>query len=360
MRTIKVIGVCSILLILIVLCYMRTNRAEGLQKGTIPYNVDHITISSTSKSNNNDLALVGYDNKLIYTSQSTQDAVEYYINDGNTSDLFYRSKASAIFFNQLYNRDILIGEFYADDSMSFRVLRINADIEEILIQGECKGIPIVNVIGENLVINSHINKEGKVEQTLQLYNLENHEIKTIGNYVYEIDEAGNCTGELLQAVDGFDNNIVFEVICFENENMDLDETGKPILFRYNFLTEDLIKLPINLSRKLLYVAGDEQCIVTSDYAYARPLDDVGTIYVLKNGKYVSMKIPEIESGNDIVDAERVTESIILLQTLENVYIIDYENKIYEMIDNYNPMKVKEQSFGFINENNVLNIYNFAE
>ncbi|WP_349948694.1 hypothetical protein ABFV83_09850 [Lacrimispora sp. BS-2] len=353
-----VIGICMAAFVLIALSYIRKSEVKHLRPGTVKYNINNMAVNKTLKNNFDDFALVGYDNELIYTFQSKDDGIEYYVNNGNFSNMVYKSNASAVFCNQLYSRDMIIGEFYAEEPMSYAIRRVNKDTEEILMQGECKGIPIVNVIGENLVVNSHAYKGGKVEQTLQLYNFINNEIMTIGNYVYEIDMEGKCTGELLQAVDGFDNSIVFELIYFDNENMDLDETGKPTLFRYDLKENNLIKLPITPPRKLLYVAGDEQCIITSDYASARPLSDVGTIYVLRNGEYISMGIPEIESGNDIVDAGRITESTIIIQTLNNVYMIDYEKGIYEKINNSNPIKINEESFGFIDKNNSLNIYEF--
>lgn len=77
----------------------------------------------------------------------------------------------------------------------------------------------------------------------------------------------------------------------------------------------------------------------TDYASAKPLDDVGTIYVLNNGTYISIEIPGIKSSNDIVD---------------------YEKGIYEKINNSNPMKTNGTSFGFIDNDNFLTIYSLDE
>lgn len=350
------IAICMVVLELTVLGHMMKYKVEHLRPGTVEYSINSMAVNKTFQ---NDFGLVGYDYELIYIAQSKEDGIEYYVNNENFSNMVYKTNASAVFFEQLYGRDMIIGEFFAEELMSYTIRRINKDTEEILIQGECMGIPIANVVGENLVVNSYAYNEGIIEQTLLSYNFINNEIVTIGYYVLQIDMEGNCTGELLQAVDGFDNSIVFELIYFDNENMDLDETGKPTLFHYDFKNGNLIELPITPSRKLLYVAGDKQCIITSDYAYARPLSDVGTIYVLRNDKYISMRIPEIESSNDIVDTGRINESIIIIQTLSNAYIIDYEKGIYEKINNSTPVKINGKSFGFIDkDNNSLNIYEF--
>lgn len=98
----------------------------------------------------------------------------------------------------------------------------------------------------------------------------------------------------------------------------------------------------------------------TDYASAKPLDDVGTIYVLNNGTYISIEIPGIKSSNDIVDAERIAKSIIVIQTLNHVYMVDYEKGIYEKINNSNPMKTNGTSFGFIDNDNFLTIYSLDE
>lgn len=49
--------------------------------------------------------------------------------------------------------------------------------------------------------------------------------------------------------------MIFEIIKFHDENINPDETGESELFYYDFKKENIQKLPIKLSRKLLYVRG---------------------------------------------------------------------------------------------------------
>lgn len=342
---------------LIVIVLNGINKTVTLSKGTIGHETVKTFLNHLPESQN-PVALGGFHDDLIYTYRSTDDGVEYYSTEDNTIHMIYESDAAAISCNEMYNGNIIICEFYAENQMSFTVKQIGESMEETLFQADCKNMPIVNLIGDSIIINYEVYHDGMVEQPLLLYNLENGKMTAIGNYTYQIDAKGACSGELLQSADGFDDGVIIEIIQFDNEIMNLDRSGKPKLFYYDFTTGNMEELPITLPRKLLYAGGDMPCIVTSDYASERPLEETGTIYSLENGQYVSMAIPGIESGNDIRSASRITDTIIAVQTLEHIYFIDIDKKIYEIIDSGGSLKVNHKSAGFINQNNELCMYYF--
>ncbi|WP_349948515.1 hypothetical protein ABFV83_08805 [Lacrimispora sp. BS-2] len=355
------IGIFLILTVVIVLNFNERNKTYRLRPGSINY--EEALMEMNGKESKNSIAsfgLGGYKDGIIYSFKSLEDGYEYYITENGVTNPIYTSHASAILCNQMYGDRLIICEFSAEEQMSFIIKQIGRRYEEILFRVNCSGMPTIEVIGDCLLVNYGLYNDGTVEQPLILYNLKTKVSKVIGSYSYFKNEKGNYDGNLLQAADGFDNGIIFEIISFNDEDINPDETGKPELFYYDFIEEHVQKLPIKLPRKLLYVTGDINCVITSDYASEMPLNDVGTIYILENGKYIDMKIPDIESGNDIIQAYRINNKVVALQTLNDIYLIDIGKKVYEKIANSNPIRANGKSIGYIGQDGNLNIYRFSD
>lgn len=326
---------------------------------SINYEKSVRSVNDKNEKNLDSIGLCGYDDKNVYTFKSLDDGYEYDITENGLTNAVYISNASAILSNQLYENNIIICELFAEEQMYFVVKKIGKNIEETLFQLDCSGMPTVEIVGDYLLLNYGINNNG-LEQSLILYNLKTGDEKIIGKYVLFTDTEGNSDGDLLQASDGFENGVIFEIIKFHNENINPDETGKAELFYYSFEKKSIQKLPIKLSRKLLYAVGDTSCVITSDYAYKRPLDDVGTMYILKNGKYIDVEIPGVESGNDIIQAYRINGEVIALQTLNDIILIDTEKMIYDKTANSNPIRSNGNTIGYISSDGNLNIYKFSD
>ncbi len=72
-----------------------------------------------------------------------------------------------------------------------------------------------------------------------------------------------------------------------------------------------------------------------------------------------MKIPGVESGNDIIQAYRVTDIVIAMQTLNDNSFVDIEKMIYVRIASSNPIRVNGKTVGCIGLDGKLNIYKFS-
>lgn len=268
-----------------------------------------------------------------YYFKAKQDEFGYYYLSDGISEEIYSSKASAIVYDKAYNGALIICEVLAAEEMKFTVKKIDSKTEELLYEDVCYGLPIVRIVGDAIIISYGKYISGTVVQPLIVLDLIDNSQRLIAEYEYQMDEDGLCTGDLLEASDGFDDGVVFEVIRFDHESMNLDETGRTELFYYDFESEAIQKLPIESERKLLYVCGDRTCIITSDYASARPLEDVGALYLLKNGDYRKVQIPDIGSANDIIQGYRISDDMIAVQTKRDLYFINVKNCKYERIQN---------------------------
>lgn len=287
-------------------------------------------------------SLVGFTDQHQYYMNSRGDEFVYYLLSDGILNEIYTSDASAIFFDDAYDDALIIGEFGVSKEMKFTVKKIGNNMEELLYEGSSNWLPDVRIVGDFLVINYGKYDSGRVVNPLILLDLNKNSQKTIAEYEYQMNEDGSCTGDLLEAVDGFDKGIIFEVIRFDHEPMQTDETGKTELFYYDFASETIQQLPIEPERKLLYAGGDRECVITSDYAYAMPLEDIGILYVLKGEKYVKLQIPEIDSANDIRQAYRISDHMIAVNTIYDLYFINVKNFTYERIQNvFGVRKFKE-------------------
>ena len=71
----------------------------------------------------------------------------------------------------------------------------------------------------------------------------------------------------------------------------------------------------------------------TEYAYDRPLENTGKIYVKKEDKtYASYLIPEIESVNDIKACDIINDQYIIVQSYNAMYIIDVYSLKYKIYD----------------------------
>ncbi len=187
-------------------------------------------VGKKSKNNIDSFGLGGYKDRLIYSYKSLEDGYEYYITVNGITNSIYTSQASAILCNQMYEDRFIICEFSAEEQMSFIIKQISRSSEEILFRADCSGMPTVEVIGDYLLVNYGLYNDGTAEQPIIIYNLKTKASKVIGRYKYFKNAKGNYDGNLLQAAEGFENGIIFEIINFNDEDINPDETGKPELF----------------------------------------------------------------------------------------------------------------------------------
>ena len=155
-------------------------------------------------------------------------------------------------------------------------------------------------------------------------------------------------------------NMVVEVISFRNEDMLDDETGSVKLAMYDFKRKEFSDLPIYPERKLTYVWGDGKIVITSDYANKEPLNRTGNVYFKDDGSYDRITLKGVETSNDIKGASRIDDDTVIIETMNDIYILNTDYRRYKRIKNVWGIRFYKNSFGYINEKGKIEIYDFGE
>jgi len=271
----------------------------------------------------------------IYGKFERDSEYSYYISEGKENGFsrlkkVYTIKANMIYPARVYEEGIIANT--ANDTekgIITGVYNINSNSGRCIYESSGMRMSLTCPINGYLYINNDTG-EGSV---LNKYNIEKNQTDEIMKYKSHIDKDDKITGDTVCEMYGFGNGLVVEIVKFNKEIANLDETGKAEIWYYDIDKEEFEKLPIAPKRKALYVGGDRDCIITSDYAFEEPLEDTGTIYLLKDNKYYEIKIPEIASANDIIEAHRLSPSVIAIMTSgAKLYLIDLKNYNYEVLD----------------------------
>lgn len=341
-----------ILFSICVCCIFAVSCRINEDKRVLQYNESIVEINKAIIGDSS-IGLIGYDDEYVYYSQVLDDCINFYKSKDDLVTEMYVSTSEVITYQEVYDGKIFLCEVEYADNMGFSVKMIDTNNVLEICGGECYGLPEVRLIGDKLVIGYSIMKNDSIIQSLQLYDLISGSGKDILNRQYHIDEMGYVTGTLLQSFDGFEHGIVIEEIEFNKENMYLDETGEVKLYYYDFASGDIEKIPITTERKFTYVVGDAEYVITSDYANKEPLVDTGKIYFLQEDYDSSLIIEGIESGNDIVDAYKISDDVLLIQTRLDLYVMDLNTHKYKRMEGITNVKVYGESFAYFNQNKEL-------
>ena len=307
----------------------------------------------------NGYSLVGYSKKYVYWGKFEKNAkYSYYISENKDSHLnklkkIYTVEANLVYPAFAYGNEIILSNILEGNKEIFtNIYKINAKGGKCIHKSKGNWRNLVCLVGKEIFINQY-NKNGSV---IYKYSLAEEQIEKIRECEYHTDKNGKATGEAVYEMAGFESGVIIEIVQFNDELPNLDETGRTEIWYYDIKKKGIEKLPINPKRKALYVGGDRNCVIISDYANKEPLEDTGRLYLLKNKKYEEVKIPEIESANDIIEARRLSHELIVIRTSgEKLYLIDLKNYKYEIID-HKKVCFGDDSFCIIDRKNRMYIY----
>ena len=321
--------------------------AAALKESTLPIQKEVLGID-VSEEIANGAYLLGIDGSATFWGVATNPGQEYYVMEQGEKEVLYHSNASAQFCTLPYKDSLILGELIYEEDSKVEIRRISRDSVEVIYQYDGYTIPEISILDDFLLINyeesgSGENGEVCVKQRMVLLSLLDGTITECSQFSYVFDELGTCTGDLVQTANGFSGGFVYEVISFEDENMYLDETGNIALYYYDLDSGKVSELPITPQRKAEYAAGNTQVVITSDYAYAYPLDEVVTIYTSTSDGYRAFKLPDVGSTNYIMDAVPINDHIIAVTTIKNLFLIDTEKSVYQAFERFgNVLRIGNQ------------------
>ena len=280
-------------------------------------------------------------NKKYYFFYSYDDKYAYYftINRGNGSlNMFYKlSNAYDIFFEREYENIFLIG--YGDwgnyDTCHFHLVSVTPEgKEKLLLKCDMRGYPACSLTGHYLIMNyveSSIISSGKTAEKgnakVTAVDLENGNKKGILTTSFKRDNP-TYSGTVIPDSQGWKDGsgFCYEKVDMSNESYEKDGSGKCAVYYYSFKGGTSKKLT-DVPHKVLYIRGDDDCFVTSDYLL-QSNDISGRITLNENGTYRSYDIPGIFSGEDVLNSFKLSGKYILVYNDSHFLIYNLADRTY--------------------------------
>lgn len=333
---------------------------------------------------------VSEDKRFAYFSYFDEEKIACIRVDINSKDVkkIYekrnRGEITSIAYKGIFENNPCLVEVYQTGEEEFLlnfVLLKNDEVYESLFSEEMKGdklvylqIPYFHRVGNKIVmtdLDRDPQNEDSLRTKLMYYDLEKREIFHIDSTNFTSSKIIN--GDYILLCGGFEDKIYYQVISYDNSNT-LEE-GKTYIKKANFVKKDdniadeKIKYEIdefpsnskeNKYRKLLFLKGDDNLLITSDYTSDKDLYNTGNLYIFsKDGKVEkSFVIPNVKSGNNIVDALKFKD-FYLIYTNEDYYIYDKFGNL-KLQEKYGAksskiFKLENEFYYALKENNTVNI-----
>lgn len=348
--TTKIYGIIGILILMFAVYIARNIRFieqelsadnEFLQAYDFDFPVSVIKYSFEDTKNK--VRILGKsEDSVIYCTYETIDensnslTAKYYrrsLNDDMEEMIAESSGSFTLLGNYIYNSGVIYAEVQQTEGLLTKIYYQNSLNNKIqLHEFEAITIPELYFNDDTLFVSYEIFNGSLIKQIIESICLKTGHVEEVVNGSYSISEDYLCTGEMLLGLSGNENGIIYQSIKFNEENPDLDYTGEAQIIYYD-LAERKKEVLLEMDKKASFIGGEPQKVVITEYAYDRPLENTGKIYVKKEDKtYASYLIPEIESVNDIKACDIINDQYIIVQSYNAMYIIDVYSLKYKIYD----------------------------
>lgn len=287
------------------------NLYEYMSKPSSPIGVvnDHIyydQLSDMGKMDIFDLANFSSDEPMLNTLFSTED---YSIWLG-----------SEIINNAIYLPAIKDGSAFALD-----IIKVGLDGSSDIIYSvpSSIGLPTVYFVGEHIIISTTHNNKTRIVD----YNSSSLESTIVKETSYFKASDGKRTGEFILYGGSLEpSGFYYELIELDNE--DLEAAGQSNIFFYSFddHSESLVLQP---DEKSLFVTGDDEFILISEYELENPARVSGKLYHFSDKLIEVSEIPEISPGYDLFGAKKIKNYIVAFNQ-KDIFFIDTSAQRYSI------------------------------
>lgn len=336
------------------------------------FNISYESTELTFKDNYTSVQLVGIPSnadEVFLNIKEDDDNNKYIIKNIKTNEESTLYESKDVFATALagaYEDNLYIVETsFKDDKLDSYVILVdrNKNVSRHYI-GSFDKIPYVQQIENGLLINTEYREENEVNTSLFYLNLNNFKRDLIIKEQYKENSSENITGSYVLYGGGMDNTIYYQVVEYNEEELERD--GKSYIYKVNKNNLDEHIKVTELEEKLLFLSGDEDSLITSDYIYDPPFYDSGKLFIKGKDNWTYTTIPNVTAGNNIIGSEKIDDSVLLIYNNQSYYLYDYKNKKYkEEIYNknsdsmYSRLKSSNKSFLFLeNMSNKFFLHKF--
>ncbi|MCR1898491.1 hypothetical protein NSA47_05735 [Irregularibacter muris] len=337
------------------------------------FNVSHKTIELKFDESQKNLELIDIkkDNE-IYVRYDNSGKMVYAIKNLNTNKdlILYKSESvfatalSGVYKDKLYVVETLIE---GDKFISYIVLVDKQKNVHRYPLGTMNKIPYVYQVDNLLLINYESGEKNQINSYLSYFDMDTNRLDSITEEQYKINSSGTVTGNYILFAGGMENSIYYQVVEYNNE--DIEKDGKSYLYKIDRDNKESIKKITTLNEKLIFISGDENSLITSDYMYEAPFYDSGKLYVKNKNKWLKTTIPHITAGRDIIGVEKIGDNVLLIYNNESYYLYNYESKnyvekTYRKEDSiFSRIRVSKNNFFYLEKTNnkyFLQLYTYID
>lgn len=339
------------------------------------FNISYKTIELTVFENQKDILLVDMGSKPqeIYLSYNEPDRNVYVVKNyitGEEKILYENKNVFATAIQGVYN-DILyiIETIIQDEKLVSDVVLVNNNGSVYRYNiGKMDKIPYVQQLDNLLLINYEYREENMVKTYLTYFDMTNFNQENILQEQYTENLSGTVTGKYILFAGGMENTIYYQIVEYNDE--DIEKGGKSYIYKINKNDINSAEKLFELENKALFLSGDENSLIISDYVFEPPFYDSGKLYIKNNDNWSYTIIPNVTAGADLIGAEKISDKVLLIFNNESFYIYDYINKQYieeryrKKFDSlYSRINVSSNKFLYLEDNNgkfYLHVYSYFD
>lgn len=309
----------------------------------------------------------------IYLSYNEPDRNVYVVKNyitGEEKILYENKNVFATAIQGVYN-DILyiIETIIQDEKLVSDVVLVNNNGSVYRYNiGKMDKIPYVQQLDNLLLINYEYREENMVKTYLTYFDMTNFNQENILQEQYTENLSGTVTGKYILFAGGMENTIYYQIVEYNDE--DIEKGGKSYIYKINKNDINSAEKLFELENKALFLSGDENSLIISDYVFEPPFYDSGKLYIKNNDNWSYTIIPNVTAGADLIGAEKISDKVLLIFNNESFYIYDYINKQYmeeryrKKFDSlYSRINVSSNKFLYLEDNNgkfYLHVYSYFD
>lgn len=290
--------------------------------------------NSLIKTNIDDIRLIGLDTDNYYFTIADDKNNNYYIANKIEKSLKFLYKCpiqNDIFLETISNGTLFVVTGTWEDRLChYQIISVNRKGEETIIhKGKSIGYPTVSIVGNHAIIEyvgvSNDDRIVEEEDIIASINLDDKSYKDIYKSTFTRDYP-YYTGTFTMSIGGWEDGFCYENVQMNNESIEDDDAGLCSIYYYSFKDGKHEKL-IDYPNKLLYIRGDKECFLTSDYLL-RSKENSGKITIREDNTYKTYNVPGVIPGSDINGSYRLSDNVILAYNSDYFWIFDIKNKTY--------------------------------
>lgn len=280
----------------------------------------------------------------IKDTQNEQIVFQFFLQNMNTDAcelLFETNQCFTILGTSLMGENIIFAELKGENdfTIELNVISLNGK-KRSSFEFTTTSLPEIDVLDNNVILSYDCLVDEKIFQKIVAINVLEQEEIVIKEAEYSMNET-MCSGVLLDGVKATEKGVLFQEICFENEEMFRDESGVTKIAFYDYETE-MSEVLFELPYKLSYIGGSAEYVVTNQYSYEEPKENTGKVLKRTDDAYVAYSIDQIGTINDIKNTW-IFKDIVIIQCIYNTYVLDKCSMEYSIINDSQYVCVWDES-----------------